>query len=70
MASEVITKLIFSYASNRCMYLHHFFGSVFVSWLLYWLGSGLLMQAHLKRPLKRAGEAGKALRTSEKLIYL
>ena len=43
MASDVIAKLIFSYASNRRMYLHHFFSSVFVNCIMYWRGSGLLM---------------------------
>jgi hypothetical protein len=44
------------------MSLHSFFISAFYSERQRWRGSGLLMHLHQKRPIKRAGEAGIALR--------
>ncbi|MFN1127479.1 hypothetical protein ACJK9F_001651 [Lelliottia nimipressuralis] len=46
------------------MNLHSFFISGFASQRQRWRGSGLLMHLHQKRPIKRAGVAGKALRAS------
>ncbi|TCC06798.1 hypothetical protein E0L21_12470 [Kosakonia quasisacchari] len=34
----------------------------------YWRGLSPIMQLHLNRPAKRAGEAGKALRASNKVF--
>lgn len=54
--------MLISCALVRCMNLHSFLIQAYDNQRQHGRGSGLLMHLHQKRPVKRAGEAGIALR--------